>query len=158
MRAPELKRNWPGARPTRIIIYAWGETYLDLMLSFNLPALLAPGNLPYVAAKAPCQMVILTEERFFPRVASHPAVALVKSFCDVRLVSLDDLIAVPDKYGMALSYVLHRGFADLGEEMTNSWQIFLNADFVLADGSLRALLPHLARGKRIVASPSSLTQ
>jgi hypothetical protein len=61
---------------------------------------------------------------------------------------------VPDKYGMALSYVLHRGFADLGEEMTNSWQIFLNADFVLADGSLRALLPHLARGKRILASPS----
>jgi hypothetical protein len=143
-----------GARPTRIIIYAWGETYLDLMLSFNLPALLAPGNLPYVAAKAPCQVVILTEERFFPRVASHPAVAQVKSLCDVRLVSLDDLIAVPDKYGMALSYVLHRGFADLGEEMTNSWQIFLNADFILADGSLRSLLPRLASGERIVASPS----
>ena len=143
-----------GARPTRIIAYAWGEKYLDLMLSFTLPALLAPGNLPYVAAKAPCQVVILTEERFFSRVASHPVVAQVKSFCDVRLVSLDDLIAVPDKYGMALSYVLHRGFADLGEEMTNSWQIFLNADFILADGSLRALLPHLARGKRIVASPS----
>ena len=72
----------------------------------------------------------------------------------MRLVGLDDLIAAPDKYGMALSYVLHRGFADLGEEMTDSWQIFLNADFVLADGSLRALLPHLARGRRIVASPS----
>ena len=143
-----------GARPTRIITYAWGEKYLDLMLSFNLPALLAPGNLPYVAAKTSCQVVILTEERFFARVAAHPAVAQVKSFCDVRLVSLDDLVAVPDKYGMALSYVLHRGFADLGEEMTNSWQIFLNADFILADGSLRALLPHLARGERIVASPS----
>src|SRR5262245_38037875 len=124
------------------------------MLSFNLPALLAPGNLPHVAANAPCQVMILTEERFFSRVASHPAVARVKSYCEVRLVRLDDLIAVPDKYGMALSYVLHRGFADLGEEMTNSWQIFLNADFILADGSLRALLPHLARGKRIVASPS----
>ena len=97
------------ARPTRIIIYAWGEKYLDLMLSLNLPALLAPGNLPYVAANAPCQVVILTEERFFSRVASHPAVARAKSLCDIRLVSLDDLIAVPDKYGMALSYVLHRG-------------------------------------------------
>jgi hypothetical protein len=49
-----------GARPTRIINYAWGEKHLDLMLSFNLPALLAPGNLPYVAAQAPCQVVILT--------------------------------------------------------------------------------------------------
>jgi hypothetical protein len=143
-----------GARPTRIITYAWGEKYLELMLSFTLPALLAPGNLPHVAANVPCQLVILTEERLFARVVSHPAVAQAKSYCDVRLVSLDDLIAVPDKYGMALSYVLHRGFADLGEQMTDSWQIFLNADFVLADGSLRALLPHLARGKRIVASPS----
>jgi hypothetical protein len=143
-----------GARPTRIITYAWGEKYLELLLSLNLPALLAPGNLPYVAANVPCQVVVLTEERFFSRVASHPAVARAKSLCDVRLVSLDDLIAVPDKYGMALSYVLHRGFADLGEQMTDSWQIFLNADFVLADGSLRALLPHLARGRRIVAAPS----
>jgi hypothetical protein len=143
-----------GGRPTRIITYAWGEKYLELLLSFSLPALLAPGNLPHVAANVPCQVVILTEERFFARVVSHPAVAQAKSFCDVRLVSLDDLIAVPDKYGMALSYVLHRGFADLGEQMTDSWQIFLNADFVLADGSLRALLPHLARGKRIVAAPS----
>ena len=141
-----------GARPTRIITYAWGEKYLELLLSLNLPALLAPGNLPYVAANVPCQVVVLTEERFFSRVASHPAVARAKSMCDVRLVSLDDLIAVPDKYGMALSYVLHRGFADLGEQMTDSWQIFLNADFVLADGSLRALLPHLARGRRIVAA------
>src|SRR5688572_5811626 len=143
-----------GARPTRIITYAWGEKYLELMLSFNLPALLAPGNLPYVAAKVPCQVVILIEERFFSRVAAHPAVTQVKRYCDVRLVGIDDLVAASDKYGMALSYVLHRGFADLGEEMTSSWQIFLNADFILADGSLRALLPHLARGKRIVASPS----
>ena len=88
----------------------------------NLPALLAPGNLPYVAAKVPCQVVILTEERFFHRVASHLAVAQVKTFCDVRLVALDDVIAVPDKYGMALSYVLHRGFADLGPAMTDTWR------------------------------------
>ena len=143
-----------GARPTRLITYAWGEKYLELLLSLNLPALLAPGNLPYVAAKVPCQVVILTEERFFHRVASHLAVAQVKTFCDVRLVALDDVIAVPDKYGMALSYVLHRGFADLGPAMTDSWQIFLNADFILSDGSLRALLPRLARGERIVAAPS----
>jgi hypothetical protein len=39
-----------GARPTRIITYARGEKYLELLLSFSLPALLAPGNLPYVAA------------------------------------------------------------------------------------------------------------
>jgi hypothetical protein len=55
---------------------------------------------------------------------------------------------------MALTFVLHRGLADLGPEMTDRWQIFLNADFILANGSLHTLLTHLARGERIVASPS----
>ena len=55
---------------------------------------------------------------------------------------------------MALTYALHRGFADLGTAMTDHWLIFLNADFVLAEGSLRTLLDHLVRGERLVASPS----
>jgi hypothetical protein len=50
---------------------------------------------------------------------------------------LDDLITVKDKYGMALTHALHRGFSDLGPAMTDSCQIFLNADFILADGCLR---------------------
>jgi hypothetical protein len=41
--------------------------------------------------------------------------------------------------------------------MTEHWQIFLNADFILADGSLRSVIGHLSRGERIVASPSYCT-
>ena len=58
---------------------------------------------------------------------------------------------------MTLTYALHRGFSDLGPAMTEHWQIFLNADFILADGSLRAVIGHLSRGQRIVASPSYCT-
>jgi Macrocin-O-methyltransferase (TylF) len=58
---------------------------------------------------------------------------------------------------MTLTYALHRGFSDLGPEMTECWHIFLNADFILADGSLRAVIGHLSRGQRIVASPSYCT-
>src|SRR5262249_3779656 len=62
-----------------------------------------------------------------------------------------------DKYGMTLTYALHRGFSDLGPAMTEHWQIFLNADFILADGSLRTVIRHLSRGERIVASPTYCT-
>jgi hypothetical protein len=141
-------------RPTRIITYAWGETYLRELLTLTLPALLAPGNLPSVAASVPCELVILTEERFFATVNSHASILRAKEFCPLRLIGLDDLITVKDKYGMALTYALHRGFRDLGPAMTDSWQMFLNADFILADGCLRNLLRHLARGERLVASPS----
>jgi hypothetical protein len=141
-------------RPTRIITYAWGEKYVHELLSLTLPALLAPGNLPSIAASVPCELVILTEEVFFETVNSHASILRVKEFCPLRLIGLDDLITVKDKYGMALTHALHRGFSDLGPAMTESWQIFLNADFILADGSLRNLLGHLARGERLVASPS----
>jgi hypothetical protein len=50
--------------PTRVITYAWGEKYVDALLTLTLPALLAPGNLPYVASEVPCELVILTQRRF----------------------------------------------------------------------------------------------
>jgi O-methyltransferase len=140
--------------PTRIISYAWGAEYVDTLLTLTLPALLAPDNLPFVASEVPCTLVILTERCFFAKFDSHPVIAEIRKHCPVRLIRLDDLIVSKDKYGMSLTYVLHRGFSDLGPEMTNQWQIFLNADFILAEGSLRTLIETLSRGERIVASPS----
>jgi len=148
------KRDLPSSLPTRIITYAWGEKYIGELLSLTLPALLAPGNLPYVASAVPCELVILTEEAFFSRVLNDPTVCKIRDLCRVRLIELDDLIPAPDKYGMALTYVLHRGFSDLGPSVTDTWLLFLNADFILADGSLRNLIRHLAEGERLVASPS----
>src|SRR6516162_213102 len=143
--------------PTRVITYAWGEEYADTLLTLTLPALLAPGNLPYVASEVPCELVILTERRFFSKFHSHPTIARIGKVCPIRLVRLDDLIVSKDKYGMTLTYALHRAFSDLGPAMTKHWQIFLNADFILADGSLRNVIHHLSRGERIVASPSYCT-
>jgi hypothetical protein len=99
--------------PTRIITYCWGERYVDVLLTFTLPALLAPGNLPYVASQVPCELVILTQRHYFSRFNRHPTVARFREFCPVRLLRLDDLIVSQDKYGMTLTYALHRAFSDL---------------------------------------------
>src|SRR5262245_36511747 len=144
----------PMTLPTRIITYAWGEKYINELLSFSLPALLAPGNLPYVAGATSCELVILSEQAAFPRIATHPIVSQIRKHCPVRQIGLDDLISNPDKYGMALTYALHRGFGDLGPAMTDTWLMFANADFILADGTLRNVLICLAEGHRMVAAPS----
>jgi hypothetical protein len=143
--------------PTRVITYAWGEKYVDTLLTLTLPALLAPGNLPHVASVVPCELVILSERRFFSKFNSHPTIGRIRKLCPIRLVRLDDLIVSKDKYGMTLTYALHRAFSNLGPAMTEHWQIFLNADFILANGSLRSVIRHLSRGARIVASPSYCT-
>src|SRR5712691_4264714 len=129
--------------PTRIITCAWGEKYIGELLSITLPALLAPGNLPYVASVVPCELVILTEEASFSRVLSDPTVCKIREHCHVRLIQIDDLIPAADKYGMAVTYALHRGFSDLGSSAADTWLMFLNADFIVADGSLRNVVRHL---------------
>ncbi|MBS0534439.1 MAG: hypothetical protein JSR72_10315 [Proteobacteria bacterium] len=142
------------ALPTRVITYAWGERYVNELLSYTIPALLAPGNLPYVASQVPCELVILSEQRLFEAIENHNSVKQAKKHCSLRLISLDDLVTAPESYGLALTFALHRGFADLGPAMVDNWQIFLNADFLLAEGSLRNLLDRLMDGERLVASPS----
>ena len=140
--------------PTRIITYAWGERYFNELLSITLPALLAPGNLPYVAAAAPCELVILTEKGVFPRVLQDRGISRIRELCKVRLIEIDDLIPSPDKYGIAPTFVLHRGLSDLVHSITDTWLMFLNADFILANGSLGNVLGHLVNGERLVAAPS----
>jgi O-methyltransferase len=144
--------------PTRLILPVWGKDYVDEMLNVTVPALLAPGNLPSVAARVPCEFVILTQQIYFQSIETHPSITQAKKYCPVRLVKIDDLIAAKDKYGMTLTHSLFRGLSDLGPGVTDRWQIFLNADFIIADGSLRTLLSHLARGARIVAAPSYCTE
>src|SRR6185437_637750 len=94
--------------PTRIVTYAWGETYVQELLTLAIPALLSPGNLPYIAAQVKCDLTLVTQERFFAKIASHPVITKARTYCPIRLVSLDDLVTRDDQYGIALTYALHR--------------------------------------------------
>jgi hypothetical protein len=141
-------------RPTRLIAYAWGDKYVDDLLSLTLPAALAPHNLASIAELAPTEVVLLIQEQHCDRVADHPTTRRMRQICPVRLVGLDDLIVSKGKYGMTLTYALHRGMRAFGADMTETNFLFLNADFIIADGSLRNALLPLLRGERLVAAPS----
>ena len=139
-------------RRARVIAYAGGERYLDDLLSITLPATLAPGNLPHVASIVPCEVVLLTEEKFKSRVDRHPTAQRIRRLCPMHLVGLDDLVHAKDKYGMTLTYALHRGLSDLGSAVTESYLFFLNADFVVGENSFRAVLNSLMTGDRLIAA------
>src|SRR5262249_30743479 len=80
------ENDLPFKLPTRIITCAWGEKYVGELLSITLSALLAPGNLPYVASVVPCEVVLLTEQRLFSRVLSDVTVRKIRELCSLRLV------------------------------------------------------------------------
>jgi hypothetical protein len=55
---------------------------------------------------------------------------------------------------MSLTYALFRGFEDLGAAMVEVPLIFFNADFILADGSLKTIAEKLLAGERLILAPS----
>jgi hypothetical protein len=141
----------------RLVSYAWGRHYLDDLLDFALSGALAPGNLPALAAVFDCTAVIVTEERLFHYIRAHPTIKKLEQVCPVSLVPLDDLLSDPWQYGMTLAYALFRGFSDLGPAMTDTYILFLNADFILADGCYARLIDHIRSAERVHLAPSYCT-
>jgi hypothetical protein len=141
--------------PARLIIPLWGEVYAQKLVSITLPALLAPGNLPALAGLFDVELVLVTETRLFERIRHAQSFQLVSKLCRTELVSLDDLMTeLPGDYGVVLTYALFRGFTDLGARVTQTYLLFLNADFIVCDGALRHLARLMGQGKRVIHAPS----
>ncbi len=143
------------AESARLIIPAWGEAYVDKVLSITLPAMLARGNLPALCGMFEVELVMITEARLFEMVRSSRCFRAAERICKTRLIPLDDLLTnVFADYGMVLTYALFRGFADLGPRMTETYLLPFIADFVIADGSLGHLGILMQQGKRVIHAPS----
>jgi hypothetical protein len=138
----------------RVIIPVWGTKYLGRMDAACLPALLAPGNLPHLAEHFECELVIVTEAALFDEVRNLPSIRRAAQYAALRLVAVDDVLSHPFYYGLTITHALFRGFSDLGEAAQDVWCLFLNADFILADGSYRGLVKRMLAGERCIFSPS----
>lgn len=139
----------------RLIVTAWGERYLDDLMRYTVPSILAPGNLPALAEEFACEIVLVTETHLFDRVKNDPSYPELCRYATVILKPVDDLIS--PWYGISLTYAYTRGYVDLGEEITDSFLLFLNADFIMADGCYRSLIPHMRNGAGAIFAPSYCT-
>ena len=141
--------------PARLIIPLWGEVYAQKLVSITLPALLSAGNLPALVESFDVEMVLVTETRLFDKIRQAQSFQAAAKLCPIRFVSLDDLLTeLPGDYGVVLTYALFRGFIDLGPQMTQTYLLFLNADFIVCDGAFRHLAKLMQQGKRVIHAPS----
>lgn len=138
----------------RVITLAWGEGYVRELLSFTLPAVLSPGNLPYLSEVFNVEFVLLTERRLFEVIRKDPTFAILSSLCKVNLVPIDDLVEHMGMYGLSLTYAFHRGFSDLGDRMLDYYLFFLNGDFILGNRCYRKVVESLNAGAKLIVAPS----
>lgn len=136
-----------------MVTAVWGKAYIEGFLKLSMLSSLAPGNLPALAKEADVEYVILTAEANVRVFQNSPQYKRLKSVVDVKFVFIDDLI-VKQIYGVVLTLAYFRAIKSMGEEARNIYFIFMNSDFVLADGSLRSLIPHFKRGVNVVLAPS----
>lgn len=137
----------------RVIIVAWGDEYVDKLVKLTLPALLAPGNLPALASRGACEVVLMTQRDKFAGLSSHPIFGAVSKHAQVSLRALDDLLE-ESHYGYLLTQAFWRGFADLGVSARDVNLLFLNVDFILAEDCYLGVLEALDNGERLIHAPS----
>jgi len=139
----------------RLIIPLWGTVYAEKLVSMTMPALLAPGNLPSLATMFDVEVVLVTESKLVDYIRQARSFQRLSAVCQIKFASLDDLMPCePGEYGVVLTAALFRGFADLGAKVAETFLLFLNADFIIADGSYRRLAELMREGKRVIHAPS----
>ncbi|MBR0856667.1 hypothetical protein [Bradyrhizobium liaoningense] len=131
----------------------WGARYIEEFASVSLPSYLAEGNLPSLAAGTDLGIVILTSTESRQKFDELPIFQRLSALCPVKYIFIDDLIT-SGNYGVTLTLAYARGIRDSGEAQTDTTFVFMNSDFVLADGSMRSLMAKLSEGHRCVMAPS----
>jgi hypothetical protein len=140
-------------RTVKFITAVWGESYIEAFAALSLPSFLAPANLPALAQASDLEVVILTRREDVDTFEQYPIFRRLRATCAVHFIHIDDLITT-GLYGITLTLAYARAVIACGRQMLDTHFVFMNADFVLADGSLRSLVNHINAGRSIVLGPS----
>jgi hypothetical protein len=146
------KRDAEGPK-AKFLTVVWGKAYIDRFCSLALPSYLSPGNIPALAEAVDLEVVVMTPRQDIEHFRKNASFRRLETICEVRFIEIDDLLATA-VYGVTLTLAYARPIIACGEEMLRTHFIFMNADFVLADGALRALCEHIRSGRSIVLAPS----
>ena len=137
----------------RLLIPIWGARYIDEFARIAMPFHMADGNIPYLAAETDLEIVILTTEDSQHILDQDASIKKLKELAPVRFIYIDDLLS-NENYGVILTLAYARGIADSGPDQTDTCFVFMNADFILADGAMRELVSQLRAGHRCIMAPS----
>lgn len=146
-----LERPPSPVKQISLLVPIWGSKYVRRFLDLSLPTLLASGNLPALAAQAPCTLVFLTSADDVDELSNVEMLKDLSRHCRVDFVLIDDLIA-PDNHSTTLTLAYARAVRSLGSAMVDTCYFFLVGDYIVADGSLANAFARIKAGASGVLS------
>ncbi len=129
----------------------WGERFINDFLQLSLPSLLAPGNMPALAAHFKTQFVFLTAASDVRVFETDKNFQKLTSICDVAFVPMQDLI-VSNNHSTTLTLAYDRAIRQTGAQMLNTYFILLNSDYIMADGSFEGLTRYIEKGYNAICA------
>ncbi len=138
-------------KAVRLLLCAWGYSYVTQFLEYSLPTMLAPGNIPALAAVLPIEFVILTSADDKPFIIEHPTFKQLASNCSTRIHPIDHLIS-DGNYSTTITLAYTEAVREVGEAMIDTCFLFLVSDYILADGSFANVLKRMQQGTSAVVA------
>jgi hypothetical protein len=145
--APDPPR--PAPQAIKVLLPVWGAGYVRQFLDIGLPTLLAPGNVPALAAALPTEFIILTSLYDETTIREHAAFRRLAATCQTKLRLIDHLIT-DGNYSTTITIAYAESVIAAGESMLDTCFFFLVSDYIMADGSLANALKRMQCGASAV--------
>jgi len=142
---PAVVFGKPATGPKRIYasMICWGAYYIDLMEQASISSLLAPGNMPALAASASVALELHTMPADLERLRESEALRRLSTFCEVRIYVFPESVAT---YANKRPYMVF-GFGShstiLRAEREGADVLFLYPDVIYSDGALESITGYL---------------
>src|SRR5215208_3425020 len=133
----------------QVLLPVWGYRFIQQFLEFSLPTLLAPGNLPAVAAAMPTRFILMTRTQDMPLFYEHSSYRHLAKICDTELRSIDDLIT-EGNHTATITLAFTRVMRASADDILDTCFFLLCSDYIFADGSLRSVVARLQAGASAV--------
>ena len=123
----------------------WGERYIEYLLTFGLPTLLAPNNLPWLPNRAVSQFTFLTRAEDEKPIRASKLFAKLEALIPVKFILLDFYEGDRQEKFDQLGNGLKRG---ANEALGRGFCMFCQPDSIYSDGMVKHLYGVARSGKK----------
>ena len=139
-----------------MITPVWGTYYIDRWLDMCFASLRSDGNIPYLVEHCDFELAVVTTSASVAQMQVSRKFNSATAGVSVRFITMDEFLPTEGEiaYGVPLTLAYAKAILDLGEIGIGSYVILMNADVVVASGSLVSLVARIQDGCGIIASSS----
>lgn len=144
----DSRRSTP-VSAVHILLPVWGYKYIQQMLEFCIPSLLASGNIPAVASIVETKFVLLTRAADASLISDHPSWIELSKVCEVEIRPIDDLIT-RDNHTAVITLAFHRAIREAGPARNDICFVLMNSDFLVANNAIKNVVDKINHGSSAI--------